>query len=485
MTEQHYPRQTPGTADGAPDTFAIYESISRKPAHRLKVAGSAPKIAVIGGGLAGCECALVLADSGIEVTIFEMKPKRFSPAHCSKDLAELVCSNSFRSAAPDSAVGILKEEMRALGSICLEAAEAASVPAGKALAVDREVFSAAVTKIIETHARITLVRKEITSLDPAVCPDIAGFDALVVAAGPLASDALADCLAGLTGKEHLYFYDAIAPVIDSAGVDMSVAFWGTRYAPEEKDYLNCPMEKDEYFAFYQALLDGEKVLPREFEGLLEQEQHFEGCMPIEALAERGPKTLVFGPLKPVGFVDPRTGKRPYALLQLRAENANKTMFNLVGCQTKLTFKEQERIFKMIPGLQNVEFVRFGSMHRNTFVNSPQALSSDGSFLSAPHIYPAGQITGVEGYVESAASGLMAGLRLAAKYAGKTLPDLPEDTAIGCLLMHLRRPAKRFQPSNVQFGLMPELGVKAKKANRKELYAQRAKDAFSQWMKGLE
>jgi len=436
-------------------------------------------VAVIGGGLAGCECALALADAGVQVTLFEMKPGRFSAAHGSEHLAELVCSNSFRSDAPDSAVGQLKTEMRALGSVCMAVAEQVRVPAGKALAVDRELFAAEISRRVAGHPAIRLERREITTLGStdSLSPELAAFDVVVVAAGPLASDALAESLLALTGDEHLYFYDAIAPVVDSASINMDVAFWGARYQPEDTDYLNCPMNREEYEAFYQALLQGKRFPAREFE----RETHFEGCMPIEALAERGFKTLVFGSLKPVGFTDPRTDTRPFALLQLRAENANKSMFNLVGCQTKLTYPEQERIFRMVPGLERAEFVRLGSMHRNTFVNAPKVLADNLSLRSCPRIFLAGQISGVEGYVESAACGLWLGKYLAAKAHGRELNVPPLESATGALLGHLRTPVKRFQPSNVQFGLMPELGVRAGKANRKLLYAQRAQEAFAAWL----
>ena len=439
-------------------------------------------VAIIGGGLAGCECALALANSGIAVTLFEMKPGRSSPAHTNNDLAELVCSNSFRSDAPDAAIGLLKQEMRALGSVCMAVAEYVRVPAGKALAVDRELFARAITEQVTAHPGITRVHREVLSLnqpgDAQPSPELAGFDVVVVAAGPLAGESLTQSLLRLAGQDHLYFYDAIAPVVDSASVNMDIAFWGARYEPENTDYLNCPMTREEYFAFREALLAGDKVAAREFE----KEMHFEGCMPVEALAERGEMTLAFGSLKPVGFTDPRTGRRPFALLQLRAENANKTMLNLVGCQTKLTYSEQDRIFRMVPGLENAEFVRFGSMHRNTFVNAPQVLAPDLSLLTAPHIFLAGQITGVEGYVESAACGLWLGLYLAARAKGRELPLPPPETSLGALLAHLRTPAKRFQPSNVQFGLMPELGLKAKKLNRKALYSERAVAAFAEWRK---
>ena len=438
-----------------------------------------PSVAIIGGGLAGCECAHALASRGVRVTLFEMRPHTATPAHTGADLAELVCSNSFRSNAPDSAIGRLKAEMRQLGSLVMQVAQDVQVPAGKALAVDRLLFAKAVTSRITTLPGLALVRQEITSLDTDSGP-LAGFDAVVLAAGPLASEAIAASLQAKTGQGHLYFYDAIAPVVDGASVNMDTAFWGGRYEPESPDYLNCPLSRDEYFAFYEALLAGKKAHARDFE----QEKHFEGCMPIEALAARGERTLVFGPMKPVGFTDPRTGKRPFALLQLRAENANKTMFNLVGCQTKLLYEEQARIFRMVPGLEAVEFVRFGSMHRNTFVNAPVALAPDLSLVAAPHIFLAGQISGVEGYVESAACGLWLGLLLAARFRGVHLAAPPVETALGALLQHLKTPAKHFQPSNVQYGLMPELGEKAKKANRKVLYSQRAEGAFAGWQEEI-
>ena len=436
---------------------------------------SMPSIAVIGGGLAGCEAAFALARHGVAVTLFEMKPEKYSPAHSSPDLAELVCSNSMRSDDPSSAVGLLKQEMRELGSVTMDVAEGTKVPAGKALAVDRALFSAELTRRTLEHPGISVVRREVTDLNSPL-PECPEAQAIVVAAGPLASPALSESLSALLGAEALYFYDAIAPIVAAESVDMAKAFWGARYKPEETDYLNCPMNKDEYFAFYEALLAAEKTKAKDFE----KELHFEGCMPIEALAERGPKTLVFGSLKPVGFTDPRTGLRPYALLQLRAENRNKSALNLVGCQTKLTYKAQAEIFRMIPGLEQAEFLRFGSMHRNTFVNAPKVLAEDLSLRAAPHIFLAGQITGVEGYVESAASGLWLGHALAARFAGHSLTPPPQVTALGALLGHLQSPAKRFQPSNVQFGLMPELGEKAKKLDRKALYAQRARDAFQDW-----
>jgi methylenetetrahydrofolate--tRNA-(uracil-5-)-methyltransferase len=442
---------------------------------------SAPeRVAVIGAGLAGCECAAALSRQGIGSALFEMKPERFSPAHGNPGLAELVCSNSLRSADPLSAVGLLKEEMRALGSLTLRAADACRVPAGKALAVDRDAFSRAVTEAVELDPRLRLVRREIRELRPDREPALRGFSRLALAAGPLATPELSAALAGLTGAEHLYFYDAIAPIVSGESLNMERIFPGSRYNQEEEDYLNCPLSREEYDAFYQALLEAQKTPARAFE----RELHFEGCMPVEVLAGRGEKTLLFGPFKPVGLRDPRSGKRPFALVQLRAETLNREMFNLVGCQTKLTQPEQERVFRLIPGLERAEFVRYGSMHRNTYVNAPLVLNPDLSLRAAPHIFLAGQLTGVEGYVESAACGLWLGLSLGAALRGAPLPLPPGECALGALLGHLRgHPQTRagnFQPSNVQYGLTPELGKTGKKSSRKELYAQRAAEAFARW-----
>lgn len=438
-------------------------------------------VAIIGGGLAGCECALALAALNIKSTIFEMKPEKFSPAHSISGLAELVCSNSMRSDDPQSAVGVLKNEMRALGSLTMRVAEECRVPAGKALAVDREAFSLGVTRAVEANPLLNLVRREITALSAAEEPALEGFSHIVLAAGPLASDAISAALGRATGQGQLYFYDAIAPIVSGDSLNMNVIFRGSRYnptdGPDEGDYLNCPMNREEYLAFYEALIAAKKAPTRDFEA----ESHFEGCMPIEALAERGERTLTFGPLKPVGFTDPRTGKRPFAIVQLRAENLNRSMYNLVGCQTKLIYGEQDRVFRMIPGLENAEFVRHGSMHRNTYVNAPSVLNPDLSLKNAPNVFLAGQITGVEGYVESAACGLWLGLSLGRKLLGSELPPPPPESALGALLAHLRTPVKKFQPSNVQYGLMPELGEKAKKSNRKLLYSERAKSGFEAWI----
>jgi len=429
------------------------------------------KAAVIGGGLAGCECALAMARAGWKVALFEMKPGCMSEAHVSPGLAELVCSNSLRSDDPDSAIGLLKREMEDLGSIVIEAARATAVPAGKALAVDRERFCGHVTSAVERAPGIEVIRREVTSLDDVVLMD---FEKVIVAAGPLASPDLAGSLARAVGADSLYFYDAIAPIVFAHSINMEKVFSQSRWEEGEGDYLNCPMEKDEYTAFYEALLAGGRVPAREFE----EEVHFEGCMPVEALAERGFKTLVFGPLKPVGLTDPRTGRRPYAVAQLRPENAQKSAYNLVGFQTKLKYGEQERIFRMLPGLEHAEFARLGSIHRNTYVDAPKVLTPDLELAARPGTYLAGQITGVEGYVESAACGLWLGWHLARGFCAP-----PQETALGALLLHLARPVKKFQPSNVNYGLTPELAEHVKKVNRKALYADRARKCWEEWRRG--
>lgn len=457
-------------------------------------------VAIIGAGLAGCECALTLARHGIASRLLEQKPGQRSPAHQSDDFAELVCSNSLRSAELTSGIGLLKQEMRRLGSAFIQAADATRIPAGKALAVDRAAFSADLTARIRRSPLVECVNARIDSLDD---PLLAGFKAIVVAAGPLASAGLGNALAAIIGSSHRYFYDAIAPIVWTDSLDQAIVFRASRYDcesgdqnGESGDYLNCPMNREEYERFYQALCAGRTVPAHDLEGLppqagewpasrKEAEIHFEGCMPIEALAARGQRTLTFGPLKPVGFIDPRTGKRPWAVLQLRAENAGFSTCNLVGCQTKLVQAEQERIFRLVPGMEKAEFVRFGSMHRNTYINAPVCLGPDLSLLARRDIFLAGQISGVEGYVESAASGLWLGLSLGLRLArGIDLPLPPAETALGSLLGHLRTPVKNFQPSNAHFGLMPELGQKAKKKERKALYSERAMTAFASWQESV-
>jgi len=427
--------------------------------------------AIVGAGLAGCEAAWQLAQAGCDVVLYEMKPQRFSPAHQSTNLAELVCSNSFRSAELETGIGLLKLEMAELGSLVMDVAKGVEVPAGKALAVDRELFAREMTRRIEEHPRITLQRREIANLAEL---DDAEHAALIIAAGPLASDALSSDLSRIVGQDSLAFYDAIAPIVLTETVDMNVAFWASRYAPENKDYLNCPMNEEEYLTFVRALVAGEKVAPREFE----KEMHFEGCLPIEVMAERGEMTLAFGPLKPVGLIDPRTGKQPHAVVQLRAENREKTAMNMVGFQTKLKYGEQKRIFSTIPGLAHAEFLRMGSIHRNTYVLAPEVLTPTLELRTRPGTYLAGQISGVEGYLESAATGLWLGLFLSGQ---RELP--PVQTALGALLAHLRTPAKHFQPSNVHFGLMPALNMKAPKKKRKALYAERAREVWKRWIEG--
>ncbi len=444
-------------------------------------------VAIVGGGLAGCECALRLARAGHRVTMFEQKPGFHSPAHISNNLAELVCSNSLRSDETTSGVGLLKAEMRALNSDFMAVADACRIPAGKALAVDREVFARCMTERVAAHGNITLVERQIQSLDdPALLPFLVEGSAVVIAAGPLASASLSTSLQTVVGSEHCYFYDAIAPIVWTNSLNMDVVFRASRYGQErgeetvQGDYLNCPMNREEYDVFYQALLEAQKVSTRAFE----KECHFEGCMPVEALAERGPRTLTFGPLKPVGFVDPRTGHRPWAVLQLRAESINAETCNLVGCQTKLVQSEQARVFRLVPGMEQAEFARYGSMHRNTYVNAPEVLAPDLSLRALPRVFLAGQITGVEGYVESAASGLWLGMLLCGRAAGHELPPPPTETALGALLGHLQTPARHFQPSNVHFGLMPELGERAHKKERKALYAARARASFTAWQTRL-
>ena len=431
------------------------------------------KLTVIGAGLAGCEAAWQAAGHGVAVTLFEMKPKKYSPVHHHPGLAELVCSNSLRGESPENAVGLLKEELRRVGSLFMEAALATRVPAGGALAVDRALFSAYITEKIEKHPLIEVVHGEVT--------EIPAEGVVIVASGPLTSDALAAAIGRYTG-DYLYFYDAIAPIVTADSIDLSKAFRASRYGKGEgDDYLNCPLDEAEYKAFVAALLAAEKVAAKEFEKVV----HFEGCMPIEEMAERGLDTLRFGPMKPVGLIDPRTGIEPYAVVQLRQENREGTMYNLVGFQTKLTYPGQRRIFRTIPGLENAEFVRLGSMHRNTFINAPQLLLPTFQLKQEPRVIFAGQITGVEGYVESAASGFIAGLNGERLVRGEALTVPPPATALGALVHHITATGTRhFQPMNVNYGLFPDLPGRVKKKEKRAKLAERARNELEEWMKIL-
>ena len=417
---------------------------------------------VIGAGLAGCEAAWQLAKRGIPVTLVEMKPGRLTPAHHSEDFAELVCSNSLRSNQLTNAVGLLKEEMRQLGSLILRAADATRVPAGGALAVDRVAFSRFVTEAVSHHPLIAVERREVTELPTAPA---------IIATGPLTSDALAEQIAGLPGLKTLNFYDAAAPIVSGESLDMSRVFRQGRYGRGD-DYLNCPMNREEYEAFYHALLTAEKAEVHGFDGT----QVFEGCMPIEVMAARGEMVMAFGPMKPVGLVDPRTGREPYAAVQLRSENREGTMYNLVGFQTRLKWGEQKRVFSMIPGLENAEFLRYGVMHRNTFLHSPGFLDACYQMIARPGLYFAGQMTGVEGYVESASSGMVAGISLARQMQGLPPVDFTNLTAIGALAHHIAHASGDFQPMNANFGLIAPYEKRIR--NKQERYGRIAERALN-------
>jgi len=430
-------------------------------------------ITIIGGGLAGVEAAWQAARRGVKVRLYEMKPRRFSPAHQSPHLGELVCSNSLRADNVENAVGLLKEEMRRLNSLLMAAAQATRVPAGKALAVDREAFAGYLTKTLEKEPLVEIVREEVTELDPD--------RTAIIATGPLTSDALAGALGRITGREHLHFYDAIAPIVYADSLDLSKVFRASRYGAGD-DYLNCPFTEEEYAAFYQALTDAEQVPLRPFE----EPRYFEGCLPIEVMAARGYLTLVYGPLKPVGLADPKTGRQPFAVAQLRHENKEGTLYNLVGFQTKLKYGEQERVFRLIPGLEQARFARLGSIHRNTFIRSPGLLSPHLNFFTFPRLFLAGQISGVEGYVESGAMGLLAGLNAAAQALGQPLVTPPRATALGALVYHLTNTeTKDFQPMNVNFGLFPPLPGRTPKKLRGAAYAARALKELEAWQRQME
>ncbi len=431
------------------------------------------EVQIIGGGLAGSEAAWQLARAGVRVRISEMRGGGdTTPAHETDWLAEMVCSNSFRSDdAEHNAVGLLHQEMRDLDSLIMSAADRHRVPAGSALAVDREAFAAEVTRTLENHDRIEIVRERVDSL-----PD----GPAIVATGPLTGSALAESITAETGQGALAFFDAIAPIVHRDSVDMEVAWMAARWDKGGKDYINCPLDKPQYEAFVRALIDGEKMPFKDWE---KDTPYFEGCMPIEVMAERGAETLRHGPMKPVGLDNPRTGRWPYAVVQLRQDNALGTLWNMVGFQTKLKHGEQVRIFRMIPGLENAEFARLGGIHRNSFINSPALLDRALRLKSRPNIRFAGQITGCEGYVESAAVGLMAARFAAAELRNETLPPPPPETAIGALLAHITGGAdsETFQPMNVNFGLMPPVGGRARKADRKKAYTDRARASFADWL----
>ncbi len=419
---------------------------------------------IIGAGLAGCEAAHAASKCGCHVRLYEMKPEKYSPAHKFNGFAELVCSNSLRSDALHNAVGILKYELRSLGSLIMEAAEACKVPAGSSLAVDREKFSRYITQKIENDENIEVIRGEKTDIDT--------HEVTVIATGPLTSDALSERIAELTGKKQLHFFDAAAPIVSAASVDMEKAFVASRYDKGEAAYINCPMTREEYLAFYSELVNAKQAQLHEFE---KDPKVFEGCMPVEVMARRGEETLLFGPLKPVGLVDPKTERQPYAVVQLRAENNEGTMFNLVGFQTHLTFGEQKRVFGMIPALHDAEFLRYGVMHRNTFIDSPSLLNSNYAMREHENIYFAGQITGVEGYIESTASGLLAGRNAAAKVLGRE-QFVPEAISqIGAMARYISAENDKFQPMNANFGIMAPITEKVKggKRARVDYVSQRA------------
>lgn len=424
-------------------------------------------ITVVGGGLAGTEAAYQIAKRGIKVKLYEMKPEKYSEAHSNKNLAEIVCSNSFKSSSLTNACGLLKEELRLLDSLLIKCADETQVPAGQALAVDRENFSELVTKKIEDNENIEIIRKEYSGED---LEELSKDGIVVIATGPLTSEKLSENISKLTGKDKLYFFDAAAPIIEKDSLNMDIAFWGDRYGKGESAYINLPMNEEEYNKFYNELINAEVVTLHEFE----KKEIFEGCMPIEIMAKRGIDTLCFGPLKPVGFEDVRTGKRPHAIVQLRQDNKEGTLFNMVGFQTNLKFGEQKRVFSLIPGLENAEFVKYGVMHRNTYINSTELLDNTYNLIKNNNIFFAGQITGVEGYVESISSGLVAGINAANKYLNKDKFILNDKIVCGALAKYISTENKRFQPMNANFGILPPLEEKIRdKKIKYEKLAQRA------------
>ena len=421
-------------------------------------------INIIGGGLAGCEAAYQISKHGINVRLYEMKPTKYSPAHSNSNLAEIVCSNSFKSNLLTNACGLLKEELRMLDSLLIKIADETSVPAGQALAVDREEFSRKVTEYMENLDNVEIIKEEVTEI-----PDDA---VTIIATGPLTSDVLFEKISKLVGNNELHFYDAAAPIIEKSSVDMNIAFVGDRYGKGEADYINLPMNKEEYENFWNELVSAEVVELHSFE----KREIFEGCMPVEVMAKRGVDTLRYGPLKPVGFDDPRTGRRPYALVQLRQDNSVGSLYNMVGFQTNLKFGEQKRVFSMIPGLQNAEFVKYGVMHRNTYINSPQILNNVYQMKDNENVFFAGQITGVEGYVESIASGLLAGINAVRYMRNEGKIVFPVETMIGALTDYISTPNEKFQPMNANFGILPKLPEKIR--DKQERYKKLSDRAIS-------
>ena len=430
------------------------------------------KVIIVGAGMAGSEAAWQVAQRGIKVDLYEMRPEKSTPAHKTEKFAELVCSNSLRGAGLENAVGLLKEEMRQLNSIIMESADINRVPAGGALAVDREGFSQYITDKVKNHPNVTVINKEIETIpqeDDAIT---------IIASGPLTSEVLAKSIGELTGQDYFYFYDAAAPLISKESIDMSKAYRASRYGKGTADYINCPMDKEEYEKFWQELTTAELAPIKEFE----KAKFFEGCMPVEEMARRGIDTLLYGPLKPVGLEDPKTGKRPYAVVQLRQDNAADSLYNIVGFQTHLKWPEQKRVFGLIPGLENAEFVRYGVMHRNTFINSPELLRSTLQYKDRDDLLFAGQMTGVEGYIESAASGLVAGVNAAYLAKGENPVIFPEQTAHGSMCKYITSAvAKHFQPMNANFGLMPPLEERIRdKKLKKQKIAERALDFLAKF-----
>jgi methylenetetrahydrofolate--tRNA-(uracil-5-)-methyltransferase len=432
-------------------------------------------ITVVGGGFAGCEAAWAAANRGVKVRLYEMRPSKQTPAHVTDYLAELVCSNSFKSLNPDSPAGQLKAEMQALGSLMIPVAKKHAVPGGEALAVDRNLFAAEMTALVEGHPNIEVVREEWDG-------DLQGDEELVVATGPLTSDALSQKLQSLTGSDHLHFYDAVAPTVEAASIDRSIVWEQSRYDKGDAAYLNCPFDQQQYETFIDALLAAEQSVPHDFE----KGKYFEGCMPIEEIAARGRDSLRFGNMKPVGLTDPRTGKRAYAVLQLRPENRDKTLYSMVACQSRMKWGEQKRVLRMVPGLENAEFVRFGVIHQNLYLDSPRLIGADFQVKSRPGLFFAGQITGVEGYVESGAVGILAGINAARLATGRETTSPPRACAYGSLASHVTNDhTEEFSPMNINWGLFPdpEPVIKDKGARRNAKLAA-ARSSFEDWLKIL-